>query len=148
MTSEASRARAEELVMRAVDGVLAEDEERELEDLLEQLPEYRDELRDYEEISAMTDAMTNRILADAQIEPIRPPASSRTLVSLSLLLLLCAFLVSTGFAAWGFLTDSGVPLLLKIAAAAGGLGLLGLFVHVLRIRRRASGRDPYQKIDL
>lgn len=148
MTTEAARARAEELLMRAVDGLLTEDEERELETLLEELPGYRDELKDFQEISAMTDAMTRRILMDARIEPIRPPTSTRALVSTSLLLLLAGFLLSTGFAAWSFLADSDVPLVLKVAAGAGGLGLLGLLVHVLRVRRRAQGRDPYQEVDL
>lgn len=52
-----------------------------------------------------------------------------------------------GFAAWGFALDSAVPLAIKVAVGAGGAGLFALFLHVLRIRRRALGHDPYREID-
>jgi len=40
-----------------------------------------------------------------------------------------------------------VPLAIKVAVGAGGAGLFALFLHVLRIRRRALGHDPYREID-
>jgi len=134
--------------MRAVDGVLTQEQGRELEELLELFPDCRDELEDHKGIKEVTDAMTARIAADARIEPPRPAAAARAVTGLGLLLLLASAVLLLGFAGWLFFSDTEVPMVLKVGAASGGAGLLVLLLYALNLRRRAAGRDPYREIDL
>ncbi len=137
----------EALLMKAVDGVLSADERRELDAYLKDHPELAAELDDFNHIKETTDAMTARILQDARIEPPRPAAPARALIGGSFLLLLAATLLLLGFAGYHIAVDPEVPTLVKLAFALGAGGLAGLLAHVLRVRARAAGRDPYEEID-
>jgi len=146
MSESNDRTRTEELVMRAVDGVLREEERAELERCLERFPEYRDELDDFRDIKETTDAMTARILADFEREPLRPPRADQALVSFGLLALLVGLLVLLVCGGWLFFSASDVPLWLKVSYGCGGGGSLLLLLYFIRLRLR--GRDPYEEIDL
>ncbi|MBW2528320.1 MAG: zf-HC2 domain-containing protein [Deltaproteobacteria bacterium] len=147
MSAPQSHQRYEELLMKAVDGLLAPAERRELDEHLEQCPDCAAELSDFTAIKETTDAMTERILADASIEPIRPSASAGAVLSLGFVLLLLGGLLLTGYAAFALFVDPAVPLTVKLGTGAMGLGTLVLAAYVLRVRLRARGRDPYEEID-
>ncbi len=139
--------RIEELLMKATDGVLSAAESEELEALLEAHPERRAELEDYELIMGATDAMRDRIIAGAQIEPPRESASTFALLSLGWLLFFAGLCLIYGWALWALLSDPDTPWHVK-----GGVGLLGaglalLFTHVARTRLRGLRHDPYSEID-
>ncbi len=148
MTGDRPHEHYEALLMKAVDGLLSADERRELDDHLACCEACAAELSDFRDIKRATDAMTERILRDAQIEPPRPAAPTRAVLKLSFTLLLVGLLILIGFAGYRMAIDAQVPPLLKLAAALTGAGLLGLFGYVLHIRARAAGRDPYEEIDL
>ncbi|RLB64283.1 MAG: hypothetical protein DRI90_04955 [Deltaproteobacteria bacterium] len=147
MTGHRSHEHYEALLMKAVDGLLSADERGELEDHLTSCEACAAELSDFQDIKRTTDAMTERILCDAQIEPPRPAAPAVALLKLSFTLLLAGLLILMGFAVYTMAIDSQVPLLIKVAMALVGAGLLGLLGYALRIRARAVGRDPYEEID-
>lgn len=139
--------RYEVLLMKAVDGLLSTDEQRELDEHLQGCASCRDELGDFHRIKETTDAMTARILQDVHIEPPRPSKAAKGLINASFLALLLGTLLLCGYAGTIFFTDAQVPLIIKVGAAAAGAGALGLFGYVLRARLRAMGRDPYEEID-
>lgn len=142
-----SHERFEHLLVRATDGLLEPDELAQLERHLEQCERCRDELHDFRRIKEATDAMTARILADASIEPVRPGAATRGVLSLGFLLLAAGALVLVGFAAYLFFFVSPPPLWVRLGVALGALGGLLLLGHVLRVRLRALKRDPYREVD-
>jgi anti-sigma factor RsiW len=142
-----SQTRTEILLMKAVDGVLSVDEERELDALLEAQPELAEELDDYRDIKEVTDAMTQRILADAHIEPPRPTAAARGAIGLGWSALLVGYVLLLGYGGYVLSLDNDVPTTIKLGIGALAFGGLILFGYALRVRLRASGRDPYEEID-
>lgn len=143
-----SHERYETLLMRAVDGVIGDDEQGELDEHIETCAECREELTDFRDIKAATDAMTARILQDARIEPPRETPAARASISVAFLAILSGVLLLLGFAGWTFATDPNVPPVVKIGAALCSLGGLVLLGYTLMLRYRARrGRDPYQEID-
>jgi anti-sigma factor RsiW len=148
MTQTPDHEHYEMLLVKAVDGVLSADEQREFEEHLCGCSQCAAELADFHLIKETTDAMTTRILSDAHIEPPRERGAARLVLTTSFVLLLVGALLLIGFVAYSFAVATDVPIIIKIGAAAAAAGSLGLLGYVLRLRKRASGRDPYQEIDL
>jgi len=148
MTSQPSHDYYEGLLMKAVDGLLSEDEQRQLDEHLADCESCAAELDDFHDIKQTTDAMTQRILADAEIEPPRLTPPARGVIRLSFALLLAGLVILLGYGGYQMAIDAQVPLLVKVAVALVTAGLLGLLGYVLRVRARAHGRDPYEEIDL
>lgn len=147
MTRGHEHERYEILLVKAVDGQLTAAERRELDAHLLSCAACRAELEDFNLIKETTDAMTQRILSDAAIEPPREPGGVRAALGLGFLLLLAGALLLLGFAGYTLLADAGVPLIVKAGAGALGLGVLVLSAYVVLLRRRAARRDPYREID-
>jgi len=147
MSPTANHQRYEELLMKAVDGLLSPSERRELDEHLQDCPSCAAELADFTEIKETTDAMTARILSDVAIESFRPSPQAKSVLSLGFALLLVGGLLLLGYAAYLLAVDAEVPLPIKIGAGAMGAGTLVLAAYVARVRARALGRDPYEKID-
>jgi anti-sigma factor RsiW len=147
MSDTTEDAHFEALMMKAVDGVITADERAELEKFLEENPERRAELADFSRIKEVTDHMTERMMIDVKIEPFRRSPAASAYTTAAFLLLLAGTLVALGFALNAFFFDAAVPLVLRIAILAAATGALALFLRVLWIRARASGRDPYEEID-
>jgi anti-sigma factor RsiW len=147
MSPGSNHERYEELLMKAVDGLLSPSERRELDDHHPDCPSCAAELADFTEIKETTDAMTARILSDVTIEAFRPSPQARSVLSLGFMLLLAGGLLLLGYAAYALFVDVEVPLPVKVGAGAMGAGTLVLAAYVARVRARALGRDPYEKID-
>jgi len=139
--------RYETLLMKAVDGVITPDEQRVLNEHIAECGDCAAELHDFKDIKETTDAMTQRILQDAQIEPPREAGGARVVLSLSFLFLLVGALLLLGFAGYTFAVAADVPPVVKWGAALAAAGSLGLFGYAFRARWRARGRDPYSEID-
>lgn len=132
------------LLTRAVDGLLSEAEAKRLEQLLAARPELAAELADHRAIKATTDAMTARILADAELaEP--PPA--RVALRLATASVIAGATMLAAVASYLALTDASVPLALRIAIAAIIVGLLTTLAILLLRRLKTHRRDPYRQID-
>ena len=148
MSHESDSARLEQLVNKRVDGVATAAERAELDRLVAERPELADELADLIAIKEVTDAMRDRICADAMIEPPRPRPATRRLLGASYALALLGAALMLGFAATRLVGDPTVPAAVRLGVALAGLGLLGLLGYALRVRLRGAGRDPYRRIDL
>lgn len=138
----------EMLMMLAVDGELDETTGARLERLLERYPERRAELEDHITIKQETDVLRQRILADAQIEPPRESHGARNTIGLATSLVVAGAATLIGFGLYELFTDPEAPLAVQIGVGLGAFGLLTLLVHVVRLRWRRVGRDPYSEIDL
>ena len=139
--------RSEELMMKAVDGLLEPAEREELEALLAADPARRAELEDFLQIKEATDAMTQRIAAHARIEPVRETPATQTANWAGLLLVFTGAALLTGYGAYELFVDPDVPTLVKVGSGLLGAGLLGLFGRALWVRLRGLKHDPYTEID-
>ena len=148
MSPSAEHERYEALLNKAVDGLLSASERRELSAHLDGCEACAAELEDFRRIKETTDAMTQRIVRDVEIEPPRETPPARWLLGTSFLVMLFGALLLIGFAAYALFVDPTVPMVVKVGSAAMGAGALGLLAYVLRVRARAAGRrDPYDEID-
>lgn len=147
MSPSKNHERYEALLMKAVDGLLTPSERTELDAHLASCPDCAAELCDFMAIKETTDAMTERILADADLEPFRPSAPARTVLSIGFLALLAGGFLLLSYAAYALFVDATVPLVVKVGTGALGAGILVLAAYVLRVRIRSLGRDPYEEID-
>lgn len=147
MTPVTDHERFETLLNKAVDGLLTPAERRELDAHLKTCATCSAELSDFSAIKETTDAMTARILRDAQIEPLRPSAPTRAVLSLGMLLLLASALLLIDYAGWAIATEPDMPMAIKLGLGLGGAGTLLLFLQVLRTRLRGLHHDPYREID-
>ncbi len=135
------------LWVKSVDGLATAQEQDELQTFLNAHPQLRQELQMDLQIKASTDALTRRILADADIEAPRAGRGARWVRGAGFGAVLLGALTVIGFAGYLVFTDPEIPEVLRwgLASLAGGVGLL--FAYELKVRIRASGRDPYQELD-
>ncbi len=135
------------LLVKAVDGQLNAGEERQLAEHMERCGQCREELADFTAIKETTDAMTERIMQDAIIEPPRESAPARAWIIICSLLVIGGLGLLYGFGALQLLADPSVPLPVKIGTGAAALGVVGLLIYLLRVKLRGAGKDPYREID-
>lgn len=142
-----SESNFEALLMKAVDGVLTEAEERELEAYLEAHPEAVDELEDYREIKEVTDQMTERMLADARLEPFRETPGQRSFSWVAFAMIFAGLTMILAFTFERLFADPDVPWAIRFGAALVLGGVTALFLRTLWRRVRTLGTDPYEEID-
>lgn len=135
------------LWVKSVDGLATPQEQAELEAFLETQPELRKELQMDAEVKASTDALTQRILADAQLEPPRGAKGARWMISAGFVAVLLGALTVLGFAGYLVFSDPELPQVLRWGLASLAMGVCVLFLYELKVRIRASGRDPYEELD-
>lgn len=135
------------LWVKATDGLLTSQEQVRLDEFLKTQPELRKELEMDMSIKASTDALTQRILAGAQIEPPRPGAATQAMFGLGFVGIFAGLCLLLGFGVHALMTDPEVPIWVQLGVALSGTGTAILFVHALRVRARAMGRDPYEEVD-
>jgi len=139
--------RYEILLVKVVDGLATDDEQRALDDHLATCQECREELADFTAIKETTDAMTQRILQDARLEPPREEGTRRIFLGLCFALIIGGLLLLAGFGGFQIFTDPTVPMLIRLGLGAAGIGALGLLAYLLKNRLLARGGDPYEEID-
>lgn len=139
--------RWEILVNKAVDGVLSEAEERELEALLARSDERQGELADLRAIKDATDGLRERIRAAYRAAPSRTSPPLRVWWAALGAAGALGFVSVLGYALFALATDASAPRPLAwgvLAMAAAAMLALG----TLAVRRlRAQGRDPYEEVD-
>lgn len=137
----------EALWVKAVDGLLTEEEAAELEAWLDTQPELRRELEMEMSIKMTTDTMTARIMADARIEPPKPTRGTRTVLGTGFFFVFTGLAILFGFGLHALLTDPEIPPLLRAGVLIAGFGVATLLGYVVRVRLRAAGEDPYREVD-
>lgn len=147
MTTRTDHDRYELLLVKAVDGQLGPEERARLDEHLKTCARCREELGDFLAIKKTTDAMTERILADARLEPPREAPATRALMRSGFLLILAGLALLVGFAGYQLFSDPAAPLAVKAGTGAVGLGALAVLAHLLWRRLHGAGKDPYREID-
>jgi hypothetical protein len=135
------------LLMKVVDGFASIDEQQAFNRHLESCESCHEELASFTQTKDTTDAMTARILLDAQIEPPRSSVTTRLIESSIFAVFLAAFIVFFSYAAITFWNDPKVEPWLRYTMTALVGGLVILFFRVLIPRLRSRGKDPYEEID-
>lgn len=67
--------------------------------------------------------------------------------NLAFILIGIGVLALVGWALQAFFTDSGIPLLIRIAVGAIGAGVIVLVGIVLKDRLTRSGKDDFKEVD-
>jgi anti-sigma factor RsiW len=142
-----SHERYEQLMMMAVDGVLAGEAAQELDTHLAECPSCRSELADFQLVKAATDNLRGRILHDARIPAIEATPLRRGALGLVYILLTAGFVLLMGYLTWIFFSDPTVPWPVATGVACGLIGGLALLYYVLASRMKTLKDDPYREID-
>ena len=136
--------RAEELVLRSVDGALSPSEQRELEQLAQEDPSLEATLTAHRELSLGLDSLGARLRADADLEPKPSNPWDKTVRRLGFALFFGGAALVLGAALGPALIALGSsPLGIGLSALGLGTALLLTRLVVLRVRRP----DPYEVIE-
>lgn len=142
--------RARELLMRALDDELTQEERRELESLLANDRELRAERERLGRLKEVTADMKLRNPPEELWDGYWNSTYSRVERGIGWILVSFGVIVVGGWATWQFVTeliaDTGMPPLVKAGVLAGSLGLVILTVAVLRQRLFVNKTDPYKEI--
>ena len=124
--------RARRLMMAALDGEISQDDQRELDHLLDGDAEIRTEWERLNRVKEVTSAMTYREPPDDLWDDYWTGVYNRTERGLGWILMSLGAIVLFGYGAWeltaAILTDTAVPMFIKISIFAVLLGLVVLLV--------------------
>ncbi|MCA9564149.1 MAG: hypothetical protein KC561_11705 [Myxococcales bacterium] len=137
--------RFEMLMMKAVDGLIAPDEEKELMAHTRSCSSCAEELAQFTSIKGLTDQIRERTLASNRVAPFRPPLVERMAQSLGILLIVGTLLVTLVTAFVMTLRDSGVPDVIKVSLAIAAAA--SVLITATLLTRRLKYSDPYEEID-
>ncbi len=142
--------RVRQLLMSALDGELTGRERQELESLLNADSSLRDEWDRLTRVKEVTQSMSLRKPPDEVWEDYWASVYSRLERGIAWILVSIGLIVLVSYGAWRgveeLIADAGLPWFLKGAILATTVGLVVLFVSVLREKLFVRGRDPYKEI--
>jgi hypothetical protein len=142
--------RVRQLLMSALDGELTGRERQELESLLNADSSLRDEWDRLTRVKEVTQSMSLRKPPDEVWEDYWASVYSRLERGIGWILVSIGLIVLVSYGAWRgveeLIADAGLPWFLKGAILATTVGLVVLFVSVLREKLFVRGRDPYKEI--
>ncbi|MDX9720703.1 MAG: zf-HC2 domain-containing protein [Myxococcota bacterium] len=143
MTKPVDHAYFEQLLMKAVDGVLSAKESALFQQHLAECEACRAEYVDFVAIKESTNALSQRVLLDRQIEP--RPMGGVVLVATALMLL--AFLTMAGMALHRLWLEDALPPVFWLGLGFALLSVAMFAFIAVRSRVRGLRRDPYQDIE-
>ncbi len=143
--------RNEELLMQALDGELGPDGRRELDGLLADNPELREEWERLSRLKEVTGNMKLRNPPEELWAGYWTSVYSRFERGLAWILVSIGAIVLLSWGAWEFvqdlMADGDLPTFVKWSILALIVGLVMLLVSVLRHRIFVSQSDPYKEIE-
>ena len=143
--------RNEELLMQALDGELGPDGRRELDGLLADNPELREEWERLSRLKEVTGNMKLRSPPEELWAGYWTSVYSRFERGLAWILVSIGAIVLLSWGAWEFvqdlMADGDLPTFVKWSILALIVGLVMLLVSVLRHRIFVSQSDPYKEIE-
>jgi ferric-dicitrate binding protein FerR (iron transport regulator) len=144
--------RVRELLMRALDGELDDQERRELEALRDADPAVAREWRELARLKEVTDTMKLRNPPEELWAGYWNSVYSRLERGLGWILLSVGAIILGGWGVWtgvrDMIGDPELPLLVKGGILALGFGLVILLVSVARHRFLVRRTDPYRDVEL
>lgn len=144
------RERVNYLMMAALDGELAADEQREWQALLEANPEIEREFATMARVKEVTGSMSYRNPPEEVWDGYWRSIYNRLERGVGWILFSVGAALLLGFAAWKWVEmvwgDGDVPLLIKLAILAVAGGLLVVACSVVREKLFTRRHDPYREI--
>ena len=134
------------LAMAYADGELDAAEAASFAERLRAEPDLLRRVAEHRAIDVLARLSSQPEPAELDWAQLREEASFRGSRALGWVLLAGALAAGALLFGLDFLQDDGVPLPVRLLAAAGGLGLALLFTTVLRRRLRALPLDPYRHV--
>jgi ferric-dicitrate binding protein FerR (iron transport regulator) len=142
--------RVRHLLMSGLDGELNAEEREELEGLLAADSKLRDEWHRMSKLKEVTQSMALRKPPDEVWEDYWASVYSRLERGVGWILVSLGGIVLLSYGAWrgvqALIADAEMPWFLKGAILATAVGLVVLFVSVLREKLFVRGRDPYKDV--
>ena len=142
--------RVRQLLMSGLDGELNEEEREELERLLSTDSKLRDEWNRLSRVKEVTQSMALRKPPDEVWEDYWASVYSRLERGVGWILVSVGGIVLVFYGAWqgvqALIADAEMPWFLKGAILATTVGLVVLFVSVLREKLFIRARDPYKDV--
>jgi ferric-dicitrate binding protein FerR (iron transport regulator) len=142
--------RVRHLLMSGLDGELSAEEREELEGLLAADSNLRDEWHRMSKVKEVTQSMALRKPPDEVWEDYWASVYSRLERGVGWILVSLGGIVLLSYGAWrgvqALIADAEMPWFLKGAILATAVGLVVLFVSVLREKLFVRGRDPYKDV--
>jgi hypothetical protein len=135
------------LMMKAVDGLLDEAQEKALQTYLRKHPEAKEELDEMMAIKEGTDHLRQRIAAAFAAAPPREKGLLHLLIQSSFFLIFVGITWLAVAGAWLFFHDKDIPLAIKAGHGLLGGASLILFLYLVIQRLRHYKNDPYNEID-
>jgi ferric-dicitrate binding protein FerR (iron transport regulator) len=152
MTTEASAGdeRARQLMMSALDGELGPDERREFERLLEEDPGLRSEWDRLRRVKEVTEQMSLRRPPDEVWDGYWGSVYRRLERGVAWILISVGAIIVVSYGAWRgvseLIADAELPWPVKGGVLAVTVGLVVLFVSVVREKLFVRRRDPYKDV--
>ena len=142
--------RVRQLLMSGLDGELNAEEREELERILGADPRMRDEWNRLSKVKEVTQSMVLRKPPEEVWEDYWASVYSRLERGIGWILVSVGAIVLLGYGAWqgvqALIADVDMPWFLKGAILATSVGLVVLFVSVLREKLFIRVRDPYKDV--
>ncbi len=142
--------RVRQLLMSGLDGELNAEEREELERILGADPRLRDEWNRLSKVKEVTQSMVLRKPPEEVWEDYWASVYSRLERGIGWILVSVGAIVLLGYGAWqgvqALIADVDMPWFLKGAILATSVGLVVLFVSVLREKLFIRVRDPYKDV--
>ena len=150
MSGEERLDRTRELMMAALDGELQAGEDRELQQLLEQNAELREEYRRMKTVKDVTGSLTFREPPEEVWEMFWVRAYNRVERGIGWVLFSLGAIALLGFGAWHLVgelfSDPEVPVVVRWGVLSLLLGTVVLGVSVVRERWFSQRNDPYREV--
>jgi hypothetical protein len=143
-----SQEQYEVLLMKAVDGVLTPEEQVLWDEHLRTCESSREEFMDFVAIKETTDSVRQRILLDAELEPIREGAARQAVNWLGFSMIVLGGLLLAVMVGYEFFSSPEIPMWHKVGSGLLWGGFVALFAQLFVRRVRTVSRDPYRDIDM
>ena len=139
--------RAKQLLMGLIDGELTDDETRQINEMLRRSQSLRDEYEQLLEINGTLKILSYTSIDEKHLRRVWRSPFRRLLRVISYLMIGVSFLVMMGLGIEEYLVHGKENMLVKVCLSGIGVGLLLLFIQVVRDRMILYKQDPYKDIE-
>lgn len=139
--------RTKQLLMGLIDGELTDDETRQINELLRRSQSLRDEYEQLLKVNGTLKILSYTPIDEKHLRQVWRSPFRKLLRGLSYFMIGVGFLALMGLGLEEFLTHGNENMLVKVSLSGIGVGLLLLFLQVVRDRMILYKQDPYKDIE-